>query len=280
MRFILIFISCLFVSLIVSSKNTSAHSGRTDAFGCHNCYTSYCYGEYHCHGGGEGYVPSGPVYLLPKPENPANGTWNYQISSDNWCNYDLTMNWSKSTNGDRFSIAASKYAGVDPGPLVDTAGTSFSFKNLKSGRWYVNIKTGNSERWSNVSYWTIDLPNPTPGISAYISREGNNQYLTYDISCLKTVEGPNEFIDHLKTNGNLPKSKVLLTYENPTTIKMKGWDYKKKEYSQDLLYSPIPIAEQIKTNNASESGNSGWLIPTLLGGVGVWWFVSLTRKQK
>jgi len=242
----------LFFSLIFLPKITFAHSGRTDAYGCHNCYTSACYGEYHCHGGGGGYIPSGPTYLLSKPENPTNGNWTYSISSDNWCNYDLVMTWDKSLNGDRYSIASSKYAGANPGPLVDTTGTSFIFKNLTPGRWYINIKTGNYERWSDISYWTIDLPKPTPSINAYISKDGNNQYLNYEISCLKTVEGPSEFINYLDNNGKIPKGKVLLNYNYPTTINMKGWDKNNKEYSQNIPYYTIPTPLQTNNDNSSD----------------------------
>lgn len=96
-------IALLFL-LILFPSAVSAHSGRTDAYGCHNCYTSYCYGEYHCHGGGSYVAPAAPRYLLPAPTNPQNGNWDYEISSDNWCNYDLKMTWDKPTYGDRLSI--------------------------------------------------------------------------------------------------------------------------------------------------------------------------------
>lgn len=221
----------------VGASTASAHSGRTNAYGCHNCYTSYCYGEYHCHGGG--YVPSGPIYTLPAPVNPNNGNWNYRISTENWCNYDLDITWNKPVSGDRFSIAVSKYAGADPGPLVDTVSFSYTFKNLSYGKWFVNIKTGNRERWSSVSYWTVNLPQPNPAFSTYLETSGGNQYLVYDISCMKKVEGPSEFIDYLRTNNNKPSGKVLLTYDSPTNISIKGWDNNEKEYSNSLSYIPL-----------------------------------------
>jgi hypothetical protein len=274
-------VTCILITIyfVLPKSLVFAHSGGTDAYGCHNCYTSACYGEYHCHNGGGGYIPSGPTYLFPKPENPTNGNWTYSISSDNWCNYDLEMTWDKPLNGDRYSIAPSKYAGANPGPLVDTSSPYFTMKNLTPGRWYVNIKTGNAERWSGVSYWTVDLPKPTPGISAFITKEGSNQYLSYDISCLKTVEGPNEFIDYLKSSNNSPKGKVLLSYNYPTTITVKGLDYKKKEYVQNLSYFPLPTSTPTVNNNSSDDG-TGWFFPLIIGGSGMWWFISWIKKNQ
>lgn len=45
----------IYAFLITNSPDVKAHGGRTDAYGCHNCRTGACAGEYHCHGGG-GYV--------------------------------------------------------------------------------------------------------------------------------------------------------------------------------------------------------------------------------
>lgn len=240
----------IFLYFIVSSiGSVYAHSGRTDAFGCHNCYTSYCYGEYHCHGGGD-FVSSGTIYLLPAPVNPDKGNWTFDISADNWCNYDLNMTWDKPSSGDRFSIAVSKYAGADPGPLVDTASLGYNFKNLTPGRWFVNMKTGNTERWSRVSYWTVDIPQPTPSIYGFLDNQNGSQYLTYQISCMDKVQGPEEFIDYLKSNNNSPKGRVLISYPIATTINLKGWDMSNKEYNQSIAYTPIA-----KTNN-SNSGTS------------------------
>lgn len=270
----------LLVVFLLSPIRVDAHSGRTDAYGCHNCYTSYCYGEYHCHGGGS-YVPPAPRYVLPAPVNPQNGTWDYKTSGDNWCNYNLTINWDKPLYGDRFSIAVSKYAGADPGPLVDTTSLSYTFENLTPGKWYINVKTGNSERWSAVSYWTVDLPTPTPSLYASIESVGDSQYLNYQISCLDKVEGVDEFINYLKTNNNQPQGKVLLPYSAPTSLTIKGWDKSGREYKQDLSFSPI-VAAASQQSNSTESDNSDWYGILALGFAGgaIWFGLWILNKVK
>lgn len=266
---------CLFV--LSSFDAAFAHSGRTDSSGCHNCYTGACAGEYHCHNGGYsggGYTPPARQYLLPTPTNPMSGKWDYQISQDNWCNYDLNMTWDKPLSGDRFSVAISKSAGADPGPAVDTTYLGYLFKNVVPGKWYVNLKTGNSERWaSNNTYWTVDLPKPTPSLKAYISQGGGQNYLNYEISCLKNVEGPDEFVDHLRNNNNSPQGEILLSSTTPTSFSVKGWDHSGKEYSEDLVINPVVKTAEVNTNGVTtESGADNFWLALLgfaVGGYGL-----------
>lgn len=261
-------ITLLFILFFLSAPQVNAHSGRTDAYGCHNCRVGSCAGEYHCHNGGSsggygGYVA--PRYILPAPKNPDNGTWETKPSSSNWCNYDLTMSWDKPLNADRYSIAASKYAGADPGPNPDTSDTTFTFNNLAPGKWYVNIKAANSERWaSNITYWTIDLPKPTPYLTAYVSGDK----MEYDLSCLEKVEGPQEFINYLETYNHPPKGSVMLSSTEPTTLTVKGWDFNGKEYTQTLSYNPL-ITSDTESNDTSKD-NSGWWSLLILGGLFGW----------
>ncbi len=245
----------LFLFIFVP-KNIEARSGccswHQGVCGCRCCdgtpLSATCAPYYpSCNNGG--YGQESLLDSLTKPQNPTNGNWTYSMSSDNWCNYDVIINWSKPTHGDRFSINISKYAGGNPGPLADTFSTNYTFKNITPGEWYINIKTGDGQRWSNVSYWTVTLPKPIPKITAYISQENNNQYLFYDISCLKKVNGPEEFINNLTKKGNLPKDKVLLNYENSKTFEIKGWDFNNKEYSYTLFYTPIKkINKKVEEN--------------------------------
>ncbi len=68
------------------------------------------------------------------------------------------------------------------------------------------------------------------------------------------VQGPQEFIDYLKSNNNSPKGRVLISYPATTTINLKGWDKTSKEYNQSIAYTPI--AKASNTNNSS-SGDFG-----------------------
>jgi hypothetical protein len=61
-------------------------------------------------------------------------------------------------NPTKYSAVISKCAGCDPGPLVDFYSNNFYFKNVSPGRWYVNVKKEINGYWSNIVYWTIDVP--------------------------------------------------------------------------------------------------------------------------
>jgi hypothetical protein len=230
------FISLIIYLFLLLPQPVSAHSGRTDASGCHNCYTSYCAGEYHCHGGGGG--SSGGGFPRPIPSNPKNAQLDYTLSNEDWDRYDLIMTWEKPVLATKYSLATSKFAGADPGPLADTTTSSYTFRNLTPGKWYVNLKSGNTYGWSRVSYWTVDFPEPPSSLNAELITQDDSIYLRYDISCLDKVEGPHEFIDYLTAHSNAPSGAVRLPYTEPTTINIKGWDHEGKEYSQSLAYTP------------------------------------------
>lgn len=53
---------------ILLSAPVSAHSGRTDANGGHNCYTGPCAGTYHYHNGGGASAPAPSYTPPPEPE--------------------------------------------------------------------------------------------------------------------------------------------------------------------------------------------------------------------
>lgn len=108
-----------------------------------------------------GYVAP-PVYIPPTPSNPiSEGTVNV-VKSDTKPYYSVSLKWSSTLP---VSIAISRTAGANPGPNVDTSTGFFEFNNVTSGRWFVNLKTAVNNVWSDVRYWTVDVPvwiDPTP----------------------------------------------------------------------------------------------------------------------
>lgn len=176
--FLLPFLFFIFVSTV------SAHSGRTDAFGCHNCYTSECYGEYHCHNGG-GYGGGYGGYVAPVvPKNPVGQMYADFIPHNNEALFDVKVDWADTT-ALSYSIAISKTPGGNPGPNPDTASSEFVFTNIPAGKWYVNIKSNVGGTWSEIVYWTIEVPKwvkPTPTPTVYISPTPKPESTSYDNS--------------------------------------------------------------------------------------------------
>ena len=138
----------------------AAHSGRTDSSGGHNCRTGSCAGTYHYHNGGPAYNP--PPVCYPRSTVGKSGNWTF---SQNGCNQDVTITWDKGVADDTFSIALSKSAGSDPGPKQDTDYRTFTFKDVKPGTWYINLKAGQSCGWGDVVYWKVDVPVVKPSLS-------------------------------------------------------------------------------------------------------------------
>ena len=258
MKIVFILLATILIPLTFPSYVIAHRSGCHRWHSCPSDSGSYICGDlgypcrYNTYPESEFYVPT---YLLSAPVNPSSGSWKYTISPSNWCNYDLKMSWDKPTSGDRFSISINKYAGVDPGPYVDTSSFSYTFKNLASGKWYVNIKTGNSERWSQVSYWMIDLPKLEPKVYAnVVKRDGQKDVLQYQISCIKTIYGPDDFINYLKSNNNNPKGDVELnnTYG---IFEIKGIDNEGNAHYATISANLTPTPTVISENNSGGKSN-------------------------
>lgn len=247
-KFILASTTMIFALLM--PINVSAHSGRTDSSGGHNCYVGSCAGTYHYHNGGGGYTPPVDYSYLLRPSAVKSGTQNYHVSTDNWCNYDVIANWDKVSDATGYSVSLTKTAGGNPGNISDTSGTNFTFKNYEAGTWYLNIKAGNSHGWGSIVYWTVILPKMTPVFSVYLSGETIN----YDFSCQDNIEAPQFFIDSMKNMGNSPKGSIKL--QNTTTTQnlvFKGTDRKGKSYEQTINFVPPNTpAPQVKGTTAGD----------------------------
>lgn len=163
MRFLLIFFAIL--SLLRIPHHVSAHGGGLNSAGCHNCNVGSCAGTYHCHrgggGGGTGGT-TGPVILeMPKT------TATTEVVPDENGTFTINFDWDR-PDGKQWSIALSSVMGGDPGPKTDTTVSRYSFNDVKTGTYYVNVKEGMSNGyWSKVSYWTVKVPTwykpiPTP----------------------------------------------------------------------------------------------------------------------
>jgi hypothetical protein len=177
----------IFFSLIFLPKNTEARSGCCSHHGgvC-GCDTSV--GTQVCCDGS--YSPScGCTYISPKPVTPQfpdmNATWNWTPNSDKAFNLSVTLNDSSPT---QYSAVINKCEGCDPGPLTDFYSNKFTFTNLKTGKYYLNVKKAIGGVWSTVSYWIIDIPEwtiPTPTVYPtvavpYFNLNQNNSYQQKD----------------------------------------------------------------------------------------------------
>jgi hypothetical protein len=184
--------------------------------------------------------------------DPVNsGSWSISTSNENWCNKDIEFKWDRPLNAQSFSIALSKYAGSDPGPNSDTYDTTFTFNNVTSGKWFVNIKSSYLGTWSNVTYWTIYVPTSEPSIYAnVVHRDGKSDVLQYQISCLKTIYGPDDFINYLKLNDNSTTGDVELNNTNGVFV-LKGID------NQDNAYYSTLSANITPTPNFTNGNSNG-----------------------
>ncbi len=153
-------ILAIFLFFIISVANVNAHSGRTDSSGGHNCYVGACAGTYHYHNGGSAYQPPSVIYYSPTPiAIPLNTKATYSNEYDSKTNkYSIKFDWEDIYNSGGYSVSLSKYQGSDPGPLVDTYNSVWRFNRVNAGKWYANLKSRQGNTWSQIVYWTVDLP--------------------------------------------------------------------------------------------------------------------------
>ncbi len=141
-----------------------AHPGNTASDGCHYCRTN-CdkwgvpWNQRHCHGG---YTAPKPKIIVPTIPSETKGGPTYFINKSGVV--EMLFDWDR-PDGKQYSIAMSKTAGGDPGPNTDTTKSEYTFTNIKPGKWYVNIKEEFNGYWSEVAYWTIDIPSNVKDIA-------------------------------------------------------------------------------------------------------------------
>lgn len=232
MKKILLILPILF--LFVAS-GVSAHSGRTDSSGGHNCNVGSCAGTYHYHNGGGSYTPPVDYTYVLRPKSVTSGSQRYYTSAENWCNYDIVADWTAVTDASGYSVSLTKTAGGNPGNISDTAGTSFTIKNHEAGRWYLNIKAGNRYGWGDIVYWALDLPKMNPVFEVSLAGDTIN----YDFSCQNNIEAPQFVIDGMKNTGNNPKGSIkLLNTTSAQTLLFKGTDRAGKKYEKTINFTP------------------------------------------
>lgn len=83
----------------------------------------------------------------------ANATLNKKTNT-----YSVSADWDDVDGSKGFSVGLSQIAGADPGPAVDTYASHWTFQNVKSGKWYVNVKSKQTGIWSNIVYWSVTVP--------------------------------------------------------------------------------------------------------------------------
>jgi hypothetical protein len=177
---ILIFVFFLIPKIVLATRGCCSYHG-----GVCGCDTSVgrqvcCDGTYSpsctC-----AYIPE-QDYTPPPPPQPkfpseTQAKWNFFSNENKTWNIGMEV---LDNNPTKYSAVISKCAGCDPGPLVDFYSNKFYFKNTTPGKWYVNVKKEINGYWSNIVYWTIDVPEwqpPTPTATLI----NNNIDSSYDL---------------------------------------------------------------------------------------------------
>jgi hypothetical protein len=105
---------------------------------------------------------SEPIYIQPQFPISTNATYTFSSNLNKTYDIEIQLNDSNPT---QYSAVISKCMGCDPGPKIDFYTNKYTFTNVSPGTWYVNVKKNISGSWSNVVYWTVDVPSwvaPTP----------------------------------------------------------------------------------------------------------------------
>lgn len=134
-------------------------------------------GEYVCNDGTYsptctcGYI-SVDVPPTPTPV-PLLGSTDFSMNEDK--TIDVYFKWTPVTGSYGYSLGISKYAHADPGPLVDTTGIAWRFKDVKPGNWNINMKVLlSSGYYSPIYSWDVIVPEwypptPTPTVTPMVT---------------------------------------------------------------------------------------------------------------
>jgi hypothetical protein len=174
MKKIIVFVfvvALLFASAapILARSGCCSHHGGVCGCGCcdGSSLSSTCAPYYPQCSGGNNYVPVYQTRQIiyptstPIPSDPilrikASINYDYNEQRDE---YSIKFDWDDLPGNKGYSVFLTKYPGLDPGSLIDTHKSVWRFNNLKSGIWYANLKSFNGYSWSQIVYWTINLPN-------------------------------------------------------------------------------------------------------------------------
>lgn len=254
-----------------------AHSGCCSWHGgVAYCDTSV--GTYVCNDGS--YSPScGCAYYPPAPVCAEatigkSGDWTFV---KNGCNQDVYFTWDKGSNDDFYSVAISKTRGADPGPKADTSTASYTFRDIKPGKWYINVKPGRSCGWGGVYNWTVTIPEVKPEIyfnESIISE--SERALNYSASCAQKVEIDQGIGKVNKTTGTFvihPTDNTLytLTATNGSVVSSSSIAVEYPLPKPEEKIQPI-VTSQEENNRSDEAGNfdRSLLWWALAGGTGLW----------
>lgn len=149
----------ILLSLIIGVSTVQAQQGCCSWHdGISHCGSN---GRYVCNDGT--YSPSctcrapTPVFLREPSIIPSNTNGTWQFIENSTGGIDLHFDWDR-PDGRGYSITLNKSAGADPGPLADTTKSEYVFKNVTSGKWYINLKEMINGEWSQVAYWEVEIP--------------------------------------------------------------------------------------------------------------------------
>lgn len=239
-----------------------AHSGRTDSSGGHNCYTGSCAGTYHYHNGGSAYTPPTTRYTYTQPvcNKPQVSTVQARINTTQVdCKHNVTISWDKGIGDEQYSIDISKNPGGDPGPVADTTSRRMSFNGVSSGKWYINMKAGNSCGWSDVYYWETEVPDAEISVGNFFAKEAleeNTFHLYFQADCAESISISPD-IGTLNSN-QISKGYVTVNPTKDTTYKLtvKGHGQTKTREENVKVVKPAPSPSQEPTDKKIEESKS------------------------
>jgi hypothetical protein len=232
-------------------------------------------------------APPAPTCIKPTLTS-LEGSPSFSQTSD--CKQNLTFEWQKGVLDEFYSVALSKKQGSDPGSNINSRETKFSFSNVSSGIWYVNVKPGRSCGWGKVYNWKINVPIVSP--SAFFGEKvisEDERQLVFSTTCSTEVSISPE-IGKLSTQ-QLKDSYVTIHPKQDTTYMITASNgegiatgtLNVQAKLPQPSFSPIPtesssmpLKEEQQTKEQSGSGTP-LLSASAIGGGYYWW---TKRKDK
>ncbi len=237
-------------------------------------YCDSSVGRYVCNDGT--YSPScGCNYIAPKPtcDKPdfeEGVTFEKKLSNASCTKYNLNASWDYGWSEDGYSLKLDKSSNTSIGDSIDTEETSYNFKNLTPGKYYLHIKSVNSCGGSKTYHYKVELKEQLPDFSYTLNSNNNETVLNYQTKCAESINYvSNDKVINIPLNTGkvtLKQSDTPITY----TFNIKqGKKVVKKEVSVPAITKRdiVTTASQEKAvsgkSEKSEKSDNSNIIPLL-----------------
>ncbi len=109
-------------------------------------------------------VPGAPV--ISSSSHPSSSAW--------YASKDINFSWPLASSVTGVNILANHDAGTDPGTTSDGVFSTYSYKSVDDGVWYMHVKFQNEKGWGPTSHFKFQVDSVAPEMFTVKSLDGKD----------------------------------------------------------------------------------------------------------